>query len=265
MDFSCFLGTWPFHKLRRGSLDKLLRLHRENGFGGGYISALPAVFYNDPWEAELELADAIRTHPEYRQVMTVNPKLPGWRDDLARSEKLRIAAVRVFPSIHGYRLDDGDFQDLVHVLEVQGIPLFLTLRAEDERVSYLLRPNPVSMDDLAVFLQRPHTIPVLLSNVYLEELLRQRGSILRGKNILFDACGLKDGLFTLEELQRLELLPRMVYGSFAPLLCLESSLEVVTAGRIPEEQRRALLSGNAWIGVQTMAHIEDQTRAAPLR
>ena len=55
LDCNAFIGNWPFYKTRFGSFEDLKRIHRENGIDGGYVSSVQSIFYNHPWEAEVEL------------------------------------------------------------------------------------------------------------------------------------------------------------------------------------------------------------------
>ena len=78
LDFNCFSGNWPFHKIRSNSVDKLCLLHRRCGIEGGFISSFEAIFYQDPYEAELELAKQLEGK-SYYHVMVVIPTLPAWK------------------------------------------------------------------------------------------------------------------------------------------------------------------------------------------
>ena len=246
LDFSCWVGGWPFHKIRKGGLQDLVALHRKYGISGGYVSSTDAIFYNDPWEAEWQLHKQLVQTPAYRHVPVVNPTLPGWRENWMNLEKLPAAGVRVFPGIHGYSLEHPEFLALIEKLSEQSLPLFFTLRAEDARVCYLLSPRSIDIDELKGFLSRPFGCPIILSNLYKNEALKLRDTILSKKYIWLDTCGLKDGLFTLEELQNAQLTDRIIYASFTPLLCLASSMQVVRSSSLVQEQKEAILRGDAF-------------------
>ena len=69
MDFNCFTGNWPFYRVRYNTVEKLAQLHSRIGITGGYISALEAIFYQDPYEAELALAkELLSAIPENEEV-----------------------------------------------------------------------------------------------------------------------------------------------------------------------------------------------------
>ena len=44
IDFNCFSGNWPFHKVRYNTVEKIAQLHQRCGVEGGFISACEAIF-----------------------------------------------------------------------------------------------------------------------------------------------------------------------------------------------------------------------------
>ena len=90
--------------------------HRSCGIEGGFVSALESIFYQDPYEAEVLLAEAVKG-TAYRHAMILNPTLPGWKDDLARAvRELDIKAVRLVPGFHGYKLTDAVMDEVTSLL-----------------------------------------------------------------------------------------------------------------------------------------------------
>ena len=76
-DCNCYVGGWPFHKVRHNTFAALRKLHEDNDIGSGFVSSTEAIFFNDPFEAEEELHKVLEGSP-YQHVMTVNPTLPGF-------------------------------------------------------------------------------------------------------------------------------------------------------------------------------------------
>lgn len=243
IDYNCFVGGWPFYKVRNNSFDALRGLHSENNIEYGYVSSTNAIFYNDPYEAELELAKTI-ADSKYRHVMTVNPTLPGCISDIRRAaDSLKIKGVRILPGYHGYSLADEVVSEICDVLREKRLPLFLTLRLEDERVTYMFHPKSVSIDEVSGFLREITGIPVLLCNVRQRELLQLKDILLSRNDVFADCCGLKDSMTALEELEKESLIKRMVYGSLAPIFCLKSSLLIVEKSNISNEIKDGIFSG----------------------
>lgn len=245
IDGNCLLGHWPFRKIRKDSFADLKAVHRRHGIDGGIVSSLDAVFYNDPMEGDAELHETLRGSG-YRQLLTVNPLLPCWEDDIRRGGELfDIRGVRVYPGIHPYGVGDGALDALCGVLAEAGMPLVLTVRLEDARMCYLMQPKVPTTEELSRFLGRHPDNTVLLTGLFLEEIRAIRGDILASDRVFVDTSGLKDYLSPVEKL--LETVPddRVVYGSQHPLYCLESTFLAVEKAKITPAAKDNILENNA--------------------
>lgn len=243
MDFNCFIGTWPFYKMRHATFKDLCCLHAKNGLDGGYVSITQAIFYNDPYEAELELASAIQNAPNYHHVMTINPTLPGWKDDLSRAvHELDIKGVRIVSGYHDYNLLDNYMDCFMMEMKNLNLPLFITMRILDERTNYMIYPKSIPISNLENFLKR-YDVPVVLCNIRYHELLGLQDIILKRERTVFDCSGLKDKLFIMEELVKYGIYEKMVYGSLAPIMCLESTKLLLDMGNISQKTKDEILSG----------------------
>lgn len=246
VDYDCFVGGWPFHKVRRNTLEDLMTLHHENGIESGYVSSTDAIFYNDPYEADKELS-GILEGSNYHHVITMNPTLPGTLVDLSHALKeFKVAGVRLLPGFHGYSLQDECVQTLCEEMARQKLPLFLTLRLEDERCTYLFHPQPVELADVQTFIEKNKELAIVLCNMQLHEFTQLKDCIKDSDHVVCDSCGLKDGLFPFEEIENLGLMKKMVYGSLAPLFCLKSSLLLVEEDQLAAEDKEAIQSGEAY-------------------
>ncbi|MBE6931510.1 MAG: hypothetical protein E7463_14650 [Ruminococcaceae bacterium] len=247
MDFDAYVGGWPFHKVRNRTFADLQRLHEANGIVGGCVSSTDAIFFNDPYEADYDLAQEIAGTP-YRLVMTVNPSLEGTLPQLKRAmSELKPAAVRILPGFHGYKLSDSCLVPVFEFLREQGLPLYITLRGEDERMTYLFHPQPVPVEDVTAFLQRESGFAVFLSNVRLGELQEMKEQIKHRGDVFYGACGLKDGLFPVDDMYPEGMTQKLVYGSQQPLYTLLSSLLFITEAKIPEEEKTRILEGKHFL------------------
>ncbi len=247
IDFNCFVGGWPFHKVRNNQFQDIQRIHRENGIDYGYISSTNGIFYNDPYEAAVDLYHEIKAS-DYKQVMVVNPDLPGCEDDIHRAVKdLQIAGIRILPGFHGYSLQDDCVKKLCALLKQYQLPLFLTLRMEDERVTYLFHPKSVPMEEVRDFISTNKDLKILLCNIRMDEVFNIKDHILDHSNLMFDTSGLKDGLFPLERLKAQGLLNHLVYGSLAPIYCLKSTMLLVTEDDITKQEQEDICSGRSFL------------------
>lgn len=247
VDFNCFTGGWPFHKVRNNRFQDIELLHKQNGISYGYISSTDAIFYNDPYEAEAELHEEIRG-TAYRHVMTVNPTLPGTMDDIHRAVRdFKISGVRILPGFHDYTLDSEQVRELCRVLKSYRLPLFLTLRMEDERCTYLFHPKSVLVEAVSRFITEERELTLLLCNIRMDELEQLREVLLKNPQVSYDSSGLKDLLFPLERLAQFGIVDRLVYGSLAPVFCMKSTLLLIREDEIDSRLQERILTGESFI------------------
>ena len=248
VDLNCFVGNWPFHYVRNNSLEDLIKLHKANDIEYGYVSALEAIFYHDPYEADSRLAKELEG-TAYRHVVTVNPKLPGCCDSVRRMvREFLVAGVRILPGFHDYLLTDPDVEKLCELLEELNLPLFLTLRMEDERAQYMFITNEVPTWDIDGFLGRHRNIKIVICNIrngeasYLTNLLKYYD------NVSIDCSGFKNGLFAIDEFYKSGILDAVVYGSTAPIFCMKSTVLLIETADIPADAKKAVFEGKRFFG-----------------
>lgn len=245
VDVNCLLGHWPFRKLYKNTFEDLKKVHRENGIGSGYVSSLNSIFYNDPFEGDEELHEEIKD-TAYHHVLTVNPCLPQVREDIRRGLKLfGIKGVRIYPGYHGYKLCDKSVEDLCAVLHEFGLPLFLSVRLEDERLDYLMQPGTPSVDELSAFLGSHPDNAILVLTARYSEITALKAHFNARSNLFFDTSGLKDLLFVIEKLLKEVPAHPMVYGSLHPLYCLRSTMLLVEKACIEDDVKDRILRLNA--------------------
>ena len=244
MDFNCFSGNWPFYKVRYNTVEKLAAQHKRIGVTGGVISSLEAIFYQDPYEAELALAKELEG-TDYLHAMILNPRLPGWKDDLHRAQRdLNIKAVRLVPGFQGYTLADPVLEEVAADLRMYGLPVILTLRMRDERTMWMLQPENVSMEDLQGFLDKYPDIPTVVTHIRAAEAEKLSPQFVARENLFVDISGFKDGLFVLDRMAT-ESAARghLVYGSGAPLMEMQATTLQIDTAQIPEEVKTEIFGG----------------------
>lgn len=232
VDLNCLLGHWPFRKLHRSSFQDLKRSHAQAGISLGWAASLNSVFYNDPYEGELELKEMIRG-TNYRHVLTVNPTLPYFLQDLERGRRdLGICAVRLYPTYHGYSLRDEKVHTLLRELDRLALPLLLTMRLEDERLNYPLAIEPLPLPEIAALARAHPRLPIVLLSPTFGEVIELTESF-PGGNLFFDTSNLGHNLFPVEKLVAKVGSSRLVYGSGFPLKALRSSILQLEQAEIP--------------------------------
>lgn len=232
-DAAAFCGHWPYYDLRDSALPQVLEKMKNEGIEGGFMSSLNAIFYNDPWEADENLIKALEG-TAWRAAMCVNPKLPWAQSLLRQGKEAGAGAVRLYPCIHDYAEDDPCAVSLCRLAGELELPVIVTLRAEDVRMSYLLKQEDPDLQRVRNLVTRCEGTSFILSNCLthqVSELLPLPG------NVWFDTAGFK-GDFFMEQQSMID--PgRILFGSFAPLQCLSSALFC-----LPESSKSAIMCEN---------------------
>lgn len=246
LDFSCFSGNWPFHKVRYNTVAKIAELHKRCGIEGGLISSCEAIFYQDPYEAEVSLARELEG-TGYRQAMVLNPTLPGWKDDLRRAvEQLGIKAIRLVPGYHGYLLTDAVMDEVSGALQQYKLPLIITLRTEDARTAWMLMPRTIPMDEVKAYLEKNPDIPTLIANIRVNEVASLAELFKVRENLFIDTSGFMKGLFPVDDAYPM-VKGQMVFGSNAPLSEMQSISFLVDHAAISSAQKEAIYSGEGFL------------------
>ena len=242
MDFNCFSGNWPFFRVRYNTVEKISQLHNRIGITGGFISALEAIFYQDPYEAELALSKELKG-TNYRHAMILNPTLPGWKDDLRRALRdLDIQAIRLIPGYHNYQLTDPVAEEAAAAIAETGLPLLLTLRMMDDRPAYGIRPRPIPDDEIVAFLEKHPEIPTVLANIRLAQLKNYTHLFESRKNLVIDTSGFMAGLFPVDDAWPL-VRGQMVFGSNAPLTEMRSISHIIETAAIDSSAKENIYTG----------------------
>lgn len=244
IDVNCLLGHWPFRKIYKNSFEDLEKVHNDNDIAYGYVSSLNSIFYHDPFEGDEELHEMIKGS-QYKHILTINPKLPCYKDDIKRGlELFDIKGVRIYPGYHSYSLDNKIVDELCEYLKALGLPLFLTVRMEDERLDYILQPAVPSTEEISSLVSRHPGNTILLLDIRFHEIVALKEHINSDSKVFFDTSGLKDWLFVVEKLLEQVDANKMVYGSQHCLYCLKSSLLLVEKAQIEESVKEKIFTGN---------------------
>jgi len=233
--------------LREQGIDAIRAKHAETGISLGLVANMNSIFYNDPLEGEAELASALKG-TGCLHVMTVNPMLPCFEEDIdIAMDRYNICAVRIYPGYHQYRLvDNANVERLCSMLKERNLPLFISLRMEDERLNYLMRPLTPEEFGIYDFLRRESPCRILLLTARTHELLGHKDLFI-GRNIWYDTSGLKNGSFAIELLYSEIGTDKLVYGSLYPLFSLRSALYLVERSKLGEKELCNILWRNAQI------------------
>ncbi|MBE6941898.1 MAG: hypothetical protein E7455_06440 [Ruminococcaceae bacterium] len=233
-DTAAFCGHWPFYHVRNAGLEQMLERYRTTGIDGGLMSSLDAVFYQDPWEADRELVQALAgTH--WRVAMSVNPMMPWAEQLLVQGKEAGVGAVRLYPCVHGYDEDDPRVVELCRLAGKLGLPVIITARMEDGRMCYLHEQRNPDMGKISRLARECGQTRFLVSNCLVAE---AKALLPLPENLWLDTAGFRADFF-LETQQ--DIPPeRFLFGSFAPLQCINSAVCV-----IPEDGKQQFMCENA--------------------
>jgi uncharacterized protein len=211
-----------------------------------YCSSINSIFYSDPFHGDIELNKAINQKNEYRHILTVNPRIPGYVYDIEKGiEKFDISGVKIFPSYHGYDLDSNILLQLCKQLQNYNLPLFISLRLEHKDMNYILDVPECDIKNAGKLLNKVTNIDLVFLTIRSKEIYAVKEYFSGDSNVYFDTSGLKDGLFAIEKLLEKVDYRQMLYGSLYPMYPLKSTYFLVERAMLDESVKEAVFFGNA--------------------
>jgi predicted TIM-barrel fold metal-dependent hydrolase len=248
LDVNCFVGFWPFRRIRYRTVGDIARLMARTHTRGALVTPLAGLFYKDCLSAVREMLEELKASPRPNlwPVAVVNPAFPGWQKDLAiMIDEWGCVAARLFPNYHGYWLTDPQAEELLRVVQGRGLPLMVSMRVEDERLRHwLVRVEPVSCLDVAWVLRAFPAIKIVLCDVKPEEIDQLQVDILTHPHASVDTSARMPQLY-LEEMVGQLGTDRVVYGTGMPLKYPECALHQVHDAQLPEDTKCRVFSENA--------------------
>ncbi len=167
VDFSAYIGHWPFRPLRHNTAAGLVKLMYRHGIDKAFVSSLNSIFYKNAHAGNEELHKQLRRHRD-RLVPcgVINPTYADWEHDLKTCiDDFGVAGLRLYPNYHNYTLRDSACAELVDAATGRGLVLCVPMRVTDTRQSsWLFRVPEVSKADAAGLVKRfPNARFVLLN------------------------------------------------------------------------------------------------------
>lgn len=242
IDCGAFCGHWPFRRLRHGTLPALARQMAENGIDRALVSCLDSIFYNDPNEGDAPLAEALVSTD--RLVISHNPLLPYALDDV-EANRYGAAALRLYPSYHGYGPEDACAVALCRAAAKRGLPVFFTAKLDDIRLDYLLRQQVPSLESGLSLAEAVPEGTFVLSGFAVSDAVRLGGQLTGAPNVYLDTAFCGNLSFPYERL--LEVFPatRTLFATLQPLQCPAVNRLALAYADIPEAAKEAILYKNA--------------------
>ncbi len=140
IDINTWVGHWPFRQLRHNTPAALVRRMDKKGIDNAVVANINAVLYRSPHPANEELArNTRRVRDRLLPFATLNPKFPGWHEDLRRcAEDLELCGLRLYPQYHDYCLTDPEALDLIDAATELDWAIQVPMRIEDRRTRHPL-------------------------------------------------------------------------------------------------------------------------------
>ncbi|MGQ9515364.1 MAG: amidohydrolase family protein [Thermoproteota archaeon] len=134
IDFNTYVGNWPFRRLPVRSAEELLKLMDTHGIDVAAVSSLNSTLYIDVHEGNLELLEEIKNHKgRFIPLAVLNPKYPGWKDDLDECIDNGFKGIRLYPQYHNYSLNDDECLELVKRAAELNLSISIPIRLRDRR------------------------------------------------------------------------------------------------------------------------------------
>ena len=250
IDTNVNLFRWPFRRLVGDDPEELVTRLRNKGVTQAWAGSFEGLLCRDVAGVNERLALACREHgPDFLIPFgCINPKSPGWQEDLRRChENHHMVGIRLYPGYHGYRLDDPAVAELLSAAAGRKLLVQIALSMEDPRMQSPLMPvpgaDPAPLSDLVPKI--PHLNLLVLNAGYSGGTTTPNiREISQAGNVYFDMA-MNEGIGGLSRLIA-EISPeRVVFGSHYPFFYFESALLKVRSAGLPRDQETALFEGNA--------------------
>ena len=254
IDFFTGIGSWPFRVLKYAAANQLTGSLTREGIDRAVAYPITSIIAKDCMDGNREVAEAAKAYPSLIiPFACINPAFPGWESDFASCfEEMGFKGLRLFPTYHGYNLEDNCFSEIISATGGKHIPVVLAVRVEDERQHHwLMKVPPLNIRAAVGAIGKYPDVTFILSGASYPELLSVKELLRQYDNWFFDIGrmqGRHDNPGPVEVVVRAVDdfgADRILYGSNAPFQYVKSSLLKVQHASISESDRELILSGNA--------------------
>jgi len=253
IDVNAYTGHWPFRQLKQNTCNARLEMMEKNGIEFSVISNLNGIFYKNVQSANEELYEELKQDRRFEKRLipfaVINPIYAGWKDDLKKcTGEMGMKGVRLHPLYHNYSLTNPNCIELVKRTRDLGLPIALSLRMVDKRVSSWMDINEEwSLKDVMPIIKEvPDAKYMILNAANNLQLSEEDSTILKKVNFLMDTSG--RGVSQLWQLLSIYGAGKFAYGSHSPILDNITGLlriETLRPDEAGETVKELLRYGNA--------------------
>jgi predicted TIM-barrel fold metal-dependent hydrolase len=248
VDTNIHLSRWPFRRLAGDETSDLVAKLRKRNVTQVWAGSFDGILHKDIGGVNARLASACRAHGKDLLVPfgSINPKLPGWQEDLRRCvQDYRMPGIRLHPNYHGYELKDPVFAELLHVASAHGLIVQLVVSMEDIRTQHpLMRMPPVDVSALPHLIKGEPSVRLVLLNWWPALRVQRLQPLAEAGAVYFEIATVEgiEGIARLVERLSAE---RVLFGSNFPLFYFEAALLKMQESGLSEELKRSLFEANA--------------------
>ncbi len=211
------------------------------GIGEAWVAPVEALLHRDI--ASVNARHVARCSGALKPVGVVHPGLPDWKDDLRRcTEEHGLKMIRLYPSYHGYTLDDERFINLLELAGEKQVRLQIVAQMEDARTQHpLMQAKPVDFKPLAAAMKRAPAVRIMVLNAN----AAMAQTALRGLENVWLDIAMIEGVGGVQNLMSQWPQERIVFGTHAPFFYAESSLLKLQESELTETQLTGIRAANA--------------------
>jgi len=244
IDFNAYLGHWLFRRLPARSAAELVDLMDKVGIDVAVVSSLNSTLYADPQDGNFELLEDIKNYGRrFVPLAVLNPKYPGWEDDLEDCIGNGFKGLRLYPQYHNYMLTDDECLNLISKASDMKLTVSIPIRLRDGRGRHWMD----SARDVAI--QEVEQLAAKLPNsriVLLESRDVVSTALVKYGNVYFEMSRMASIIGgEIKSLIQLVGASRVVFGSGVPLKYISPALLKIRLLKENEEVKERILWRNA--------------------